>query len=60
MSTLISEIDTLRKLNNPENKFCIKLFQIYEDAENLYLVTNLLNGQTLLDHFNQNHKSYFE
>lgn len=60
ISTLVDEITTLRKLDNADNLYCIRLHYLYEDDKNLYLVTNLLKGPTLLDHFNKSYADYSE
>lgn len=60
ISYIVKEIKTLRKLNTPDNHFSISLKYLYEDTQNLYLITDLLEGKTLSEFFRSNLKSFSE
>jgi calcium-dependent protein kinase len=57
MAALNNEIKILKMLDHPN---IVKLYEIYEDPKNIYMVTEYLEGGELFDlilrtkHFNEN------
>jgi calcium-dependent protein kinase len=45
-SELINEIEILKKLDHPN---ILKVYEYYEDARHLYIVTEFVDGRDLLD-----------
>ena len=46
LSNLVNEIKILKQLDHPH---IVKLYEIYQDTKNIYLVTEYLEGGELFD-----------
>lgn len=57
---LINEINVLRALNTEDNEFCLSLKYLYEDKEYIYLVTDIYDGDNLLDYYQNNVEEFSE
>jgi calcium-dependent protein kinase len=57
LTTLTNEIKIMKQLDHPN---IVKLYEIYQDSRNIYLITEYLEGGELFDlilkskHFNEN------
>ena len=50
LDMLMSEFETLAKIDSPS---VMKVFDVYEDEHKFYIVSELMQGVTLIDHFSK-------